>query len=150
MVQGMDSDGRTILLVEDTEDDVFFMKDTMKRAGLLNPLHVVRDGSKAIDYLNGSGGYSDRKQFPFPCLVLLDLKLPEYSGFEVLDWIRAQAGMKQLPVVVLSGSEIVRDLSLAYQKGANSYVVKPPTREKLEALTKAVGECWLREKVEPV
>src|SRR4051812_1826794 len=81
----MDSDGRTVLLVEDTEDDVFFMKDTMKRAGLLNPLQVVGDGRKAIDYLNGNGGYSDRKRFPFPCLVLLDLKLPEYSGFEVLD-----------------------------------------------------------------
>lgn len=77
----------TILLVEDNEDDVLFLRRALKLAGILNPLQVVRDGRQAIDYLEGSGAYMNRAEFPLPCLVLLDLKLPRVMGLDVLRWI---------------------------------------------------------------
>ena len=135
---------RTILLVEDSDDDVFFMQDTMKRAGLVNPLQVVRDGQQALDYLGGLGKYGDRRLFPMPCLVLLDLKLPRVSGFEVLASIRAKHDLGKLPVVILSGSKLPVEVALAEENGATFYLSKPPTKESLEALEGIVGKCWLR------
>src|SRR3954451_7620992 len=141
----MISPERTILLVEDCEDDVLFMQNAMRRAGFINPVQVAVDGQKAMDYLGGLGKYSDRESFPMPCLVLLDLKLPKASGFEVLEWIRADTKLRSLPVVILSGSSLIRDTERAHEKGANSYLVKPPTKESLEGVEKVVGECWVRE-----
>jgi CheY-like chemotaxis protein len=136
----------TILLVEDNEDDVFFMRDTMKRAGFMNPLQVVTDGRRAVDYLSGSGIYGDRKLFPMPCVVFLDLKLPKMNGYEVLAWIRAKDELRHLPVGILSGSNLVIDIVLARDKGATFYLAKPPTKDALEGLEKIVGTCWLRAK----
>ena len=136
--------GRTILLVEDNEDDVFFMEDTLKRAGIKNPMHVARDGQRAVDYLSGVGGYADRSRFPMPCLVLLDLMLPRMNGLEVLRWMRQNPETREMVVTVLSGSILQSDMVLAYQTGANAYLVKPPTLEKLESLTRVAGDCWVR------
>ena len=72
---------KTILLVEDEENDVFFLKHAFKEVGILNPLQVAQDGKEAMDYLSGSGEYVDRQRFPLPCLTLLDLKLPQALGF---------------------------------------------------------------------
>jgi DNA-binding response OmpR family regulator len=79
---------RTILLVEDDANDVFFMKRAMKLAGMLNPVQVASDGQQAIQYLSGAGDYGDRERFPLPGLVLLDLKLPHVMGLDVLKWSR--------------------------------------------------------------
>ena len=92
----------TILLVEDEENDVFFLKHAFEEVGVLNPLRVAQDGQEALDYLSGRGEYADRERFPLPCLILLDLKLPRVMGFEVLQWIREQPALKTLIVVVLS------------------------------------------------
>jgi CheY-like chemotaxis protein len=134
---------KTILLVDDDENDVFFMKRAMKQAEMINPLQVVEDGQQAIDYLSGRGDYADRERFPLPCLVLLDLKLPEVMGFEVLKWIRQQSELKTLIVVVLTSSNLGPDIDLAYRLGANSYLVKPPTPEKLLAMVAAIKQYWL-------
>lgn len=72
-----------MLLAEDDEDHVLLIQRAFKEAGILNPLHVVPDGEEAIAYLNGDGKYADRKEFPLPCLLLLDLKMPNKNGFEV-------------------------------------------------------------------
>ncbi len=80
--------GSTILLAEDDENDVTFLRRAFKQAEIVNPLQVVPDGQSAIDYLVGAGEFSDRGQFPLPGLVLLDLKMPRKTGTETLQRIR--------------------------------------------------------------
>jgi CheY-like chemotaxis protein len=134
---------KTLMLVEDSSDDVFFMKRAMKSAGIQNPLQVVEDGEQAINYLAGGGIYADRDKFPLPSLVLLDLKLPYKSGLEVLQWIRSHTEFDAMIVIVLTSSKEDRDIDRAYHLGSNSYLVKPPSAEKLMELTKALKLYWI-------
>ena len=137
------NDRRALLLVEDSEDDVFIMKRALKEAGIVNSLYLVEDGQKAIDYLSGAGEFSDRKKFPLPAVVFLDLKLPLKSGHDVLAWIRQQKDLASTVVIVLTSSEEPGDLSRAYQLGANSYLVKPPSAAQLIEMAKAFKWYWL-------
>ena len=89
----MTLDQATILLAEDDQNDVFFMQRAFSQARLLNPLKVVRDGEETIQYLQGEGVYADRVQYPFPVLLLLDLRMPRRNGFDVLEWLRQQPGL---------------------------------------------------------
>lgn len=135
----------TILLVEDNEDDAFFMKRALRDAGIANPVRVVEDGQQAIDYLQGAGNFSERGEHPLPMVVFLDLKLPFKSGHEVLEWIRQQPLFAKLIVIVLTSSNEPVDLNRAYKNGANSYVVKPPTPEQLTELAKSFELWWLKQ-----
>ena len=128
---------RALLLVEDNDNDVILMKRALKIAQVKNPLHVVEDGQKAIDYLSGTGLYADRAAHPRPGLVFLDLKLPFKSGHEVLGWIRQQPHLADLAVVILTSSNQPSDLQEAYRLKANSYVTKPASPEQLAELVKA-------------
>jgi CheY-like chemotaxis protein len=132
-----------ILLVEDNEDDVFFMQRAMKNAEVTQPLKVVRDGQQAIDYLKGAAPYSDRSQNPLPCLVLLDLKMPYKSGHEVLQWIREQPSLKSLIVIILTTSRETRDVQKAYALNANAFLVKPPGAPQLMEMIRSLKEFWL-------
>jgi CheY-like chemotaxis protein len=138
----MDTEG-TILLVEDNEDDVFFMQRAIKSVGISNPLQVVQDGQTAIDYLNGSGEFADRDKFPFPCLVLLDLKLPRKTGHEVLAALRAQKECAALVVIALTTSREAKDIAQAYQLGVNAYLVKPTSPTQLMEMMTAVRNFWI-------
>jgi CheY-like chemotaxis protein len=93
-------DQSVILLVEDLADDVLLIRRAFEKAKVINPIHVVPNGEEAISYLNGSGKYANRAEYPLPDLVLLDLKMPGIDGFEVLRWIRQQPGLSSLRVVV--------------------------------------------------
>ena len=139
----MTTTNRTLLLVEDNEDDVFLMKRALKGACVVNPLLVVEDGQQALDYLGGAGKFADREQYPLPAVVFLDLKLPLLSGHDVLAWIRRQRELESVVVIVLTSSNEPSDLNRCYALGANSYVVKPPTPEQLEELAKAFKWYWL-------
>ena len=141
---------KTILLVEDNEDDRFFMKQAQQKAGIQNPMHIVHDGQQALDYLKGAGEYGDRQKYPLPFLVLLDLKLPLVSGLEVLEWIRSQPALETIIIVFLTSSREDRDIDRAYRLRANSYLVKPATAAKLEEMVKSLGEYWLRYNEPPV
>jgi CheY-like chemotaxis protein len=132
----------TILVVEDNEDDVFFLKRALAAAGVTNPLQVVTAGPEAIDFLSGAGRYRDRTRFPLPTVVFLDLKLPMMSGHEVLAWIRGQRHLESVAVVVLTSSNEPADLRRAYSLGANSYLVKPLTARQLLDLAKAFAWPW--------
>ena len=134
---------QTILLVEDDANDVYFMKRAAREAGVLDSLHVAQDGQEAMDYLDGLGEYADRQRFPLPCLVLLDLKLPRAMGFEVLKWIRQQPALKNTRVIVLTSSDLKADVDLAHQLGANAYLVKPPTPDKLKEMIARIKQYWL-------
>lgn len=133
---------KPILQVEDDPNDVFFLQHAMKKAGVLNPIQVVSDGQQAIDYLCGSGAYGDREQYPFPCLVLLDLKLPYVMGLDVLKWIREDP-RRTLPVVMLTASAEDADIASAYKLGANGFLTKPSEATRLEGIAKAVKDFWL-------
>ena len=134
---------KTILLVEDEENDVFFMKQAFEEVGILNPLHVAVDGQEAMDYLGGHGAYADRERFPLPCLTLLDFKLPRVMGLEVLKWIREQPELKTLIVIILTSSRLGPDIERAYQLGANAYLVKPSTPQELRETAQGIKQFWL-------
>jgi CheY-like chemotaxis protein len=134
---------KPVLLVEDNEDDIFFMRRAFRNASIANPMIVVQDGQSAIDYLGGRKEYANRNDHPLPGLVLLDIKLPLRTGFEVLNWIRSDAQLRPLVVVVLTTSNEVIDIDAAYRLGANSYLVKPPSPGSLLELTKSLKLYWL-------
>jgi CheY-like chemotaxis protein len=139
----VENPSRTILIVEDNEDDVFAMKRALVCAQIKNPVQVVTDGQQALEYLSGSGDYSDPKLFPAPFLVFLDLKLPFVHGFEVLEWIRQQPALRQVVVVVLTSSAEKRDYEKACALGARKYLVKPPTPDMLREVMTSLGSLFL-------
>jgi two-component system response regulator len=139
---------RTILLVEDEPNDVFFMEQAMKKAGVVNPIQVASDGQQAIDYFKGACKFANREEFPLPCLVLLDLKLPYVMGLDVLKWIRQQPGLPVI-VVILSSSREEVDIAAAYRLGANGFLVKPPDLGKLLEMARAIKDFWLTQNSPP-
>jgi len=133
----------SILLADDDENDVFFLQRAFTQAQVSPPLHRVHDGEEAIDYLRGEGDFYDRAKYPLPQLMLLDLKMPRKNGFEVLAWVRSQAGLKRLPVIVLSSSNEYPDINRAYDLGANTYLVKPVKFESFLKMMEALKTYWL-------
>jgi CheY-like chemotaxis protein len=133
----------TILLVDDNDDDVLLMTRAMRKAGIINPVQVLTHGSQAMDYLERRPPYSDARQYPFPMLILLDLKMPRMSGFELLEWIRKQPKLKRLWVIILTHSPESSDVIRAYDLGANSYLVKPSTFSALVELATFLKQYWL-------
>lgn len=146
----MNTKNHVVLLVEDNPRDARLIQRAMEKARMLNAVQVQSDGEAAIEYLAGTPPYDDRDRYPLPELVLLDLKLPRKNGFEVLEWLRAQPGLKRLPVVVLTSSDETPDVSRAYDLGANSYLVKPVESEALVGLLKHVDVYWLVANAKPV
>lgn len=116
---------RLILLVEDNSDDALLVRRAFERAGVKHPLRWLSSGMEAIAYLNGDPPYTDRTKAPLPAMVLLDIKMPATDGFEVLRWIRRQPQFATLCVVMLTSSDEIRDVNLAYQLRADSFLVKP-------------------------
>src|SRR5438045_7434115 len=139
----IDLEHSAILLVEDDEADIVLMRRAFRNARIANRLLEVRDGQAAIRYLSGDGEYADRTRYPIPFLILLDLRLPKLSGFEVLAWIRDQPELVDLIIVVLTGSDRVPDVSKAHELGANSYLVKPGTFDELGEMVKRINGRWL-------
>ena len=134
---------KCILQVEDDDNDVFLLKRVFDQAGISSPLHVVRDGQLAIDYLSGAGGFADRQTHPLPCLVLLDLKLPKKNGLEVLEWIRHQPRLKSLVVVLFSSSALPQEVERAYELGVNSYIQKSSDSNQLREIAQLLKGWWL-------
>jgi CheY-like chemotaxis protein len=133
----------TILLVEDNPKDVFLVQRAFRKAEIISPLQVVTDGDAAVQYLSGEAPYSDRAAYPLPGFVLLDLKLPRRSGAEVLSWIRQHAGLRRLPVVVLTSSREYADVNRIYDLGANAYIVKPIDFDQLVEILKTLNLHWI-------
>ena len=139
----MSSREYTVLLAEDDPNDVLLIQRAFQKTNIANPLQVVRDGEEAVAYLSGQHPYADRDRHPLPVLLLLDLKLPRKSGFEVLQWLRQQSRLKRLPVVVLTSSNQNPDVNKAFDLGANSYLVKPGGLDSLLELVKNLDMYWL-------
>jgi len=133
----------TVLLAEDDPDDVLLTQIAFEKARLANPLMVVRDGEEAIAYLKGEGIYKNRDKYPLPILVLLDLKMPKLTGFQVLEWLQKQSNLSHIPVAVMTSSDSDPDVNRAYDLGASSYLVKPPDAGTLLALVQRLHAYWL-------
>ena|ERR1051326_4651760 len=135
-----------ILLAEDDLNDLLLMQRALERAGLTNPVFPVRDGREIVQYLEGSGEFSQRDKHPLPGLVLLDLKMPVMDGLDVLAWLRAHPQFEALPVVVLTSSQHEDDIKKTRELGVFDYRVKPHAFEDLVRLLKDVRQCWLDER----
>jgi CheY-like chemotaxis protein len=132
----------TILLVEDEENDGELVKLALKKNKISNPIQWVRDGLEAVAYLNGDGIYADRARYPFPQVLLLDLKMPRMTGLELLAWIKDKPDFKVIPTIVMTSSQHDRDIETAYHLGANTYMIKPSSFEDLAKMIKVVHEYW--------
>src|ERR1051325_5048357 len=140
----------TVLLVEDDLNDIFLVKRAFKMARLRNPLQVVTDGQEAVLYLKGEGKYADRQAYPLPKLIVMDIKMPRRSGFEVLQWIKGNsAPLRRIPVVIVSSSENTNDVNRAYELGANAYMVKPVDIKAVEHLFESITQYWGLECAKP-
>ncbi|MCA9945153.1 MAG: response regulator [Anaerolineales bacterium] len=128
---------RPILLVEDNQMDLDLTLLAFQRRNLTNPIEVARDGQEALDWLarweNGE---------PAPAVILLDLKLPIFTGLEVLEKIKTHKTFHTIPVVVLTSSREDRDIQAAYALGANSYIVKPVKFEKFLDVATQIDLYW--------
>ena len=129
-----------ILLAEDDDNDMFFMRRALDKSQVGFSLHVVTDGQMAIDYLGGEEKYSDRGKYPPPSVILLDLKMPFRDGFDVLAWIATQSSLQGIPVAVLTSSAEERDRRRANELGASAYFVKPPRPETIAEIVKLIGQ----------
>jgi len=132
-----------ILLVEDNPRDAELMIRAFKKRNLANNLIHVDDGAKALDYLFCKGKYADNINHPLPKIVLLDLKLPKINGLEVLKQIKETESTHTIPVVIVTSSAEDPDIKLAYELGANSYVVKPVNFESFTEVMSNLGMYWL-------
>ena len=139
----------TILVAEDDEADRFFINRAFTKAGIKH-LVFVEDGQEAIDYLGGEADYSDRAAYPLPDLMLLDLKMPRLNGFDVLEWLRKQPGLRRLLVTILTSSDQATDIDRAYDLGANSYLLKPHGSHELTDLVNRLQRYWLELNQRPV
>ena len=134
---------KIILLVEDNPDDVTLTERALKKSHILNKLIVTKDGAEALDFIFGTGTYSDRDMSIMPEVVLLDLKLPKIDGIEVLRRIRSKETTKLLPVVILTSSKEEKDVVDGYRFGANSYIRKPVDFNQFVDAVKQLGMYWL-------
>jgi CheY-like chemotaxis protein len=141
-ISPMDDSHYTILLVEDEENDAMLLKMAFKKNNILNPLHWVKDGVEAIAYLNGDGVYANHALYPFPEVLIVDLKMPRMSGLELLQWIRDHSDYKVIPTIIMSSSRQDSDIKKAYELGANTYMIKPSSFDELARMVKLAHEYW--------
>lgn len=132
-----------VLLVEDDPDDIYITERAFGQGKIANPLHVVRDGEEAIEFLRHTGRYAEPGKAPRPGLILLDLNLPRMDGREVLRQIKEDHDLRRIPVVVLTTSTEAADVLACYDEGANTYIVKPMDFERFVKAVIAIGKYWL-------
>lgn len=132
-----------ILAAEDEETDCLLLSMALKQAHVPNPLVLAKDGQDAVEYLAGLPPYEDRTSHPLPGLLLLDLKMPRMSGFDVLEWLSARPSFRDLPVIVLSSSSNEADIAQARRLGARDYLVKPHDFRKLTQVVAELAARWL-------
>lgn len=135
------ADLRPILLVEDNPKDLELTLAALKKCQLANDIIVARDGAEALDYVFGTGSFASRDAGD-PAVVLLDLKLPKVDGLEVLQKLKGNPLTRAIPVVMLTSSREERDLVESYEKGVNSFVVKPVDFNAFFEAIQDIGMFW--------
>ena len=129
-----------ILLVEDNPADVYLIRECLTDRGIIPHLHVVSDGDEALKFLEKKQPFEDK---PSPKLVILDLNLPKMSGFQVLGFIKSDKRFKTIPVIILSTSNSISDISQSYSLHANCYVAKPKDLEDFSRVVSSIEDFWI-------
>lgn len=132
-----------ILLVEDNPQDAKLTRRAFEKAQITNPMHVVRDGAEALEYLFATGAYAYRGENSNPKIILLDLNLPKISGLEVLRRIKADPRTQHIPVIILTVSNRDRDINESRRLGAETYIVKPVGFHKFSEVTPRLSLAWV-------
>ena len=132
-----------ILVVDDSDDDVFLLSRAFEKAGLKNSIIHLSDGEEAVDYLSGENGFTDRSRYPLPKLMVLDVKMPRRDGFDVLQWLLSRKDLDNLPVVMLTSSPRPDDVEKAKALGATDYLCKPVEPEGFDQVVQTILSRWL-------
>jgi CheY-like chemotaxis protein len=133
----------TIIVVDDSPDDQFLIKNAFKKIGVTDPIHLLNDGLEAIDYMMGEGKYANREKFAYPTFILTDLKMPRKDGFAVLEFLKGNPEWAVIPTIVFSASVDLDDIKKAYMLGASSYHVKPRTHGALMHQMLVLHAYWM-------
>jgi two-component system response regulator len=136
--------GLRVLMADDSEEDRFFVQRALSASGVGTFFQGVSDGQEAIDYLEAKGPFANRKDYPFPNILLLDLKMPRLGGFDVLKWLDAHPECKVIPTIIFSSSGMESDVHRAYVLGANAYIEKPTSADDLTNLIQLTYKFWSR------
>ena len=129
-----------ILLVEDNEGDIFLVTEALEEGKIVNKISVAKDGKEAIDFLEKKGKYQNEER---PDLILLDVNLPKKNGHEVLEHIKSQKNLKQIPVIMLTTSSAEKDILLSYKNHANCYITKPVDVENFLKVVYSIANFWI-------
>src|SRR6185369_13247535 len=133
----------TILVADDDEDDRTFISKAWDKSRVANDLRFVEDGEQLMAYLNRTGNYLDPGVSPRPAVILLDLNMPRKDGREALKEIKANADLRQIPIIILTTSQADEDICRSYDLGANSYIAKPVTFGALVEVLQILGKYWI-------
>lgn len=139
----MSAVSKSLLLVEDNDQDEKLILRVLRKVNLANQVDVVRDGQQALDYLACAGEFAHRAMDDLPAVVLLDISLPRINGLEVLRRLRAETRTRLLPIVMLTSSDDQRDLLTSYLDGANSFVRKPLDFGEFATTVAQLGVYWM-------
>jgi CheY-like chemotaxis protein len=134
----------SILILEDVEADALLLKRALTNAGVENPVHTVTNGPHAIAFLQGAFPFHDRKDFPLPLIMLVDLKLPGMDGFTFLEWVKSHADYKDILIVVVTAYDDLATIRRACSLGASAFINKSCLRVDLESLLLAFPQPWMR------
>src|SRR5580658_874669 len=129
----------SILIVDDNPDDVALIKRAVLSLHPKSPIQTVQSGKELIAYLDGEGTYADRTAFPYPGLILLDLRMQEMNGFEILEWLRDKPLHAAIPVIVVTSFDRQREIRKSYQMGARTFLSKPLRPESLRSAIRALN-----------
>ena len=133
----------TILIVDDDENDIFFVKRAFTEINIHCTFQILKNGQEVVDYLEGADEYGNREKYPLPMMILMDLKMPIMDGFQVLAWLRARDGLKVIPTIIFSSSDLPGDITRAYELGANSFMTKSVTYDGLLIKLQTLSQYWL-------
>lgn len=139
----MKCEATRILIVEDEDAHAQLTQRAIRKSGNANHIDIVSDGEQALDYLFNRGKYADKRKFPCPGLILLDIKLPGIDGIEVLKEIKVHPSLRKIPVIILTTSEREEDVASAYGHYANSYLTKPVGFKEFEEKISQVDFYWM-------
>jgi CheY-like chemotaxis protein len=146
----MTSNNELLLVVEDSNDDFRMLQRLMQRMEVRNPIIRCVNGDEALDFLYQGGSYKDTEEVPKPSVILLDLNLPGLDGRDVLERLKQDGSLKEIPIVVFTTSSSPKDVEFCYQKGANGYLVKPMNVEELQKTVQAFVDYWLEVNIPPI
>lgn len=139
----------SLLVVEDSNEDFKMLQRLMKRMSVQNPVYRCASGDEALDFLNQKGDSDNPSIAPRPCVILLDLNLPGTDGRQVLEKLKQDNSLREIPIVVFTTSSNPKDVELCYQKGANGYLIKPMDSQELQKIMRAFVDYWLEVNTSP-